>query len=456
MIYDVLLGHYHRFQEFLLKKGFAARLTSGGIWLGIGSSVEYSFRILRNVILVRLIAPDAFGIMAIVLAFYQFFESFTQLGVREAVIQSPKGNDELYLNGVFWLSIFRSLFLFISAYFAVPFIAQFYKDPELVPMMRVAFLSIIFLGAINPWAYALLKNMNYRKWVFLYNGGSLIGIIMAILLGINIANTWALVIGFVAENFVRCLLSYVICHRLPRWKFERESLESLFHFARGMIGLPIFVFLYRKCDVFVLGKVIDSASLGMYSLSYSIVQVPFLVFGTLIPQLLLPQFSKFQNDRGEFNNNVVMFSRYVALFFMPLYSLLLVFSHTILTLLYSETFGVVSPVFKILCLNAIIQSIGTVINTAFFAIGRPQLIRAASILRLLVMLVLIVPASIYYGLIGAAMSGFIAGSIWIVYSIYRLKSIMGLSVYRYLKSLSAPTFYSLIIITVGFVVQTLF
>jgi len=152
----------------------------------------------------------------------------------------------------------------------------------------------------------------------------------------------------------------------------------------------------------------------------------------------------------------VMFSRYVAMFFLPVYSILILFSHLILTMLYGETFAVVSPVFKVLCLNAVIQSMGTVINTAFFALGKPQLTRAASVLRLLTMFILIVPASVQYGLMGAAISGFIAGVVWIIYSLYRLKSILGLSVLRYIKSLTAPAFYCFIAVMVGFVAQMIF
>ena len=230
------------------------RAAKGGIWLGAGSGTENGLRLLRNMILARLLAPDAFGLMAIVLAVNVFFDSFTKIGVKEAIIQNPKGNENTFLNGAFWLAFVRGIVMFIAAIIMVPLVARFYNKPELVPMMRVVFLSILFYGMMSPKSYTELKQMNYKKWVIIFHGGSVIGVITTIIMGFILHNIWALVIGFTVESAARCIVSYIICPFLPGFNFEKENLRSLFRFARGIFGISIVVFLYNRIDIFVLGK----------------------------------------------------------------------------------------------------------------------------------------------------------------------------------------------------------
>jgi len=124
-------------------QGFSGLIARGGIWLGAGGTTEHGLRLVRTMILTRLMAPDAFGLMAIILAINALFESFTQIGVRESVIQNPKGNNITFLNGAFWLAFVRGIALYTIAVIMVPWVARFYSSSELVPMMRIAFLGII-------------------------------------------------------------------------------------------------------------------------------------------------------------------------------------------------------------------------------------------------------------------------------------------------------------------------
>ena len=96
-----------KFQQVLLDiiikyssgETLARKVSSGGIWLGTASGIEQALRLVRNMILTRLIAPEAFGLMAIAISINAAFESFTQIGVKEAIIQNSKGEERTYLNG---------------------------------------------------------------------------------------------------------------------------------------------------------------------------------------------------------------------------------------------------------------------------------------------------------------------------------------------------------------------
>lgn len=426
-------------------QGMSGAIARGGIWLGAGGGTENALRLLRNMILTKILAPEAFGLMAIVLAVNTFFESFTQIGIREAIIQNPRGNDYVFLNGAFWLAFIRGLLLFVCAFLIVPLIAGFYEHPELIPMMRLAFVSILFLGSISPGLYSSLKQMNYRKWVFVYNFGSVIGIVTAIVLGMYMKNVWALVIGFTVENGARMLLSYIICPFLPSFRFDRDSLMSLWAFARGVFGMPILMFLYQRADVFVLGKIVSTSMLGMYSIALSLVQIPVMFFTMLISPMLLPALSKYKSDENRLINALLRSSKMVSYVFFPLFAIMAGLAPFLLSTMYSADYAQAATAFRFLTISMAIRVVGTVLVTAFFAIGKPQTSRTNSLIRLLVMMLLIVPAVMYWGINGAAFASAASAFVWFMVFIFNIRKTIGISFPKYFRSVSPGIYASCVI-----------
>ena len=135
------------------------RSVQGSVWIGIGDLTSNIFRFLRNIILTRLLAPEVFGEMAIILAINATFESLTSIGLRNLIIQNPRSSEKNFLNASLWTSLIRSSLLYILGFFLAPFVATFYQNPDLTKLIRVCFLATIFTALISPRAYLALKQM---------------------------------------------------------------------------------------------------------------------------------------------------------------------------------------------------------------------------------------------------------------------------------------------------------
>src|SRR5271155_443937 len=122
----------------LTRDSLKARVFRGGVWLGAGSLTEQVFRFTRNMILTRLLAPEAFGIMAIIQATTAIIQCLTEVGVKEGLIQNPNGDKEEYIDAAWWLAMLRSLSIYVILFAAAPFIAKFYGNVELSRLLRVA------------------------------------------------------------------------------------------------------------------------------------------------------------------------------------------------------------------------------------------------------------------------------------------------------------------------------
>lgn len=423
-------------RSLLNRVGLSSRFAGGGAWLGAGNASEHGLRLVRNMLVARLIAPESLGQMAIIFVLSGLFESFTQIGIREAIIHSPKGSENSYLNNAWWVSFIRGIGLYITAIVLLPFAVQFFDDPEILGLARLVFLSMILNGAMSPRAYAALKEMKFRRWVILYHGGALIGVICTIVLAFVMKNVWALAIGFVIESVCRCVLSFVLCPFVPRFTIEREGMKALFRFMRGMFGLPIIVFLYNNLDIFFVGKMFSKADLGLYKFAVNLAVAPTLLYSGIVSTLLLSSFAEIQDDKDRLANRVTRAARMLTIFIFPIMALLAAGAGPILSLVYGEKFAVMAVPYAILCASVALSLLGLGLNPIFFAMGRPELDRIGSIVRLVVLGVLIFPLMERFGLEGAALASLCAALSWVGVNLYRLKLLIGLHLGRFFVAIT--------------------
>lgn len=440
MIPKQLNNIFERFKTQISTESLRARIMRGGIWLGLGGGVEQGLRFIRNLILVRILAPDAFGLLAIILVVNAAFESFTQIGIKEAIIQNPKGKEITYLNGAWWLSFVRSIGLFIIGYLISPWISEFYEMPEMLTMMRLSFLSILFNGAFSVNAYVKIKEMKYKKWVLIEQGGGAIGVIITIILAFMIQNVWALVIGFVFGAGMRCLLSFIICPYCPGFQFDKESLLKLFKFARGMFGLPILYFIFTKIDIFVIGKLCSKNDLGLYSMVLALTQIPSQLISIFIGPLLTPAFSEMQSHNERINNTIMKTTALLVFIWFPMLTFIILYAKDLLDIIYGPQYMLLAVPFAVLFATTMMRTLSALFATFFFAIGKPELQRLFVGIRAIIIVLIIYPAVKRFGLLGGAISLLMAMIIANIILLIQMRKLTKFDVtkysYLFLKALS--------------------
>jgi len=112
--------------RLLLSDGLRAKTMRGGAWLGTGSVAEQTARFARNMLLARLLAPGAFGTMAIVMSSASLVDTLTDVGMKAAIIQNPQGAKWEYLNASWWLGMSRAAFSCCVIFLVAPWAAMFY------------------------------------------------------------------------------------------------------------------------------------------------------------------------------------------------------------------------------------------------------------------------------------------------------------------------------------------
>lgn len=415
----------------------------GGAALAAGSFFERGLRFVVNMILARLLAPEQFGLMALVLAAIGLFETLTEMGIEQAVVQNKLGETNAFLNVAWWFSGIRGIALYGIGVIAAPYVAVFYAEPGLTSLLRVAFLTMLFQGLTNPGLYVLQKRLQFGRYVWIVQGSALLGTLICLVMSLQIHNVWALVVGLVAQSVFRCVGSFLFCPFQLEFRFDRSSWNELFRFSRGMAGLPLLTYLFMQADIFVLGRLVNKELLGYYAMAMTLSQIPLMLFTKIINPMMLPVFSKMQDQKERLRDNLLRLSRIVYLFGMPMAACLAIFAKPILMIVYGRDYGVAHIAFAVLNIYTLFYLAGTLIASAYFAIGRPEIHRWFIFTQFVLMLIFIYPAVRWGQSSGAAAIKLLCMVLAGVLQLVVLRKLFDLPIRRYLKSVKGGLYLAL-------------
>ena len=424
------------FDTIKLLKGdsLKAKSARGVLTLGIGTGIERTLRFVRYMILTRLLIPDEFGLMAIILFLVNVFETVTEVGVRHSVIQNKRGADPEYLNATWWFQTIRGLALFAIAILAAPLISSFYEKPRLLALLQVSLLAIVFRGFTSPRVHVLEREYKFGRTVLLIQGSALIGTFVTIGYAFVARNVWALVIGYLAEYGTLCLLSYILAPFRPWFGINRECLKELTTFASRMFGLPVLALIGLGAPIFVLGKFVTEEQLGLYSLANQLTALPISLFTKIIGPVLLPGFSQKQDDMNSLCRVVLKISHLVAAAVIPLTAFIATCASGLLLLAWGPEYVDVTIPCSILSLLILGHSEVSILSATYVAVGRPQLQRRFVALRAVLVVALIYPAVTHFGLLGAAVVTVLGNYIPMFMQIFWCRRVIPLKFDSYLRS----------------------
>ena len=412
-----------------------ARSARAVIALGVGTVAGRGTRLAKNMILAKfLLAPDQFGIAAIVMSFSMAFEALIEVGVKQSVIQNRRGADGEYLNAAWWLQVARGLLLFAIASFLAPWIGSFYDNAELAGMLRVAFVAVVLGGLISPRAYVLEKEFKFGRAVFLRQGSAILGAFVTVGLAVVMRNVWALVLGFVAEMAIQCVLSFILVPFLPRLAIDKESLGELMKFARRMLGLPVLTALSFQAPILILGKVVSENDLGLYHVAALLAYIPVDLYSRVIAPVLLPAFSEKQDDNRALCRGIIQATRWTTLFIIPMIAFMACAARELLLVVYKAEYVAMAMVFAVLCLQILVRGAALNLSGVYMATAQPHLQRRFAAVRAALILVFMYPAAVRFGPLGVAVVIVLGHFALLSMQVFEARRVIDLELSRYLRS----------------------
>jgi len=419
--------------EIFLGEGLKAKVFRGGAWLGAGSFSEQVVRFGRNILLARLLAPEAFGTMAIVLSACSVVQTIMDVGVKEALIQNPRGSEDEYVGAAWWMAFGRSLSFCAVLVTIAPLIAKFYGNPLLSPLFRVAAVGVLFEGVLSSRAYVAIKEMKFRKWAIINHGGAIVGVLVTIGLSLLLRNVWALVLGYCAESAGRSVLSFVVCPYLPPSKLPMAAIRDLVRFSKRAFGLSLLNLIFARTDIFVLAKMFSPAALGLYTMAIYLVQTPTSFIMNLLGQTMLPTYSRIQGDHTRTNRVLMQVTSVLLLVGMPALIFISFCGRSLLGLLYGSRYAAAAGPLVAASFVALFNAVNGQITTVYYAKGQPQLHRRCVLITATTMIILTYPLVMGLGLLGGQVAAMIAIIAGFLFQLVRLRGLTDLDLSEYFK-----------------------
>lgn len=268
----------------------AARATLISI---VGQGATLTVRLGSNVILTRLLFPEAFGILAVVNVVLIGLEMISDVGIHTSIIQHRR-EDRAFLNTAFTFQVLRGLLLFVLGVAAAPVAAWAYDEPLLWQLIPFAATTVVLSGFI-PTKYTLLqRHMRLGRVLAINLSSQIVSVAVMITWAATYRNVWALASAAVVYQACRLLLGHLAVSG-PRDTFqvERDAASSIFTFGKWIFLSTLVSFVAHRFDVLLgLGQFEGLEVLGVYSIAGNLAQMPNMLTGPVIGSVLLPALSE--------------------------------------------------------------------------------------------------------------------------------------------------------------------
>jgi lipopolysaccharide exporter len=252
-------------------KSLMARAAHGFAWVFAWRMATRIMGLGNTLILVRLLAPAEFGIVAIAMSFVQSIDLFSQIGVEEALIRMPAPDRRTYDTAFTMIALRCGLIAVIATVAAWP-VADFFQDPRLAPIMWVIAGVTLIAGLENVGVQNFRRDMRFDQEFVLQAIPRVVGIVTALIVALVWRNYWALVIGSAATRVSRVAMTYVIHPMRPR--FSLAAWRDLIGFSLWTWAICVARVLRDQPITFIIGRALGSARVGMLSVGSEIALLP--------------------------------------------------------------------------------------------------------------------------------------------------------------------------------------
>ena len=333
-----------------------------------------------SIVLARLLDPDVYGTVALVTVFTTIMQVFVDSGMGNALIQKKEA-DDLDFSSVFFFNIAVCSLLYLIMFIAAPFIAAFYKMPELTSVVRVLSLILIISGVKNVQQAYVSRNMQFKKFFFSTIGGTIgaavVGIVMAYL-GFGV---WALVAQMLFNAAVDTLILWITVKWRPKMMFSFQRLKTLFSFGWKLLVSSLLDTVYNDLRQLIIGKIYSKNDLAFYNQGQKFPHLIVTNINTSIDSVLLPTMSKAQDDKNavrSMTRRAIKTSTYIM---MPVMIGLAVCAEPLISLILTDKWLPCVLFLRVFCITYAFYPIHTANLNAIKAMGRSDLFLKLEILK---------------------------------------------------------------------------
>lgn len=418
----------------------------GMIWKFGERVLAQGISFIVSVILARIMLPQQYGLVAMVLIFISIADILVTSGFSTALIQK-KDASRLDFSTIFWCSLIMSILVYVLMFFGANSIAEFYGVPELVLLIRVFSLKVL-ISAFNSIQHAYVsRHMMFKKFFYSTLFGTLLSGIIGIIMAVTGFGVWALVAQYLVNSLVDTIILGITVPWRPRLEFSTATAKKLIQYGWKILAADLIGTIYNNLRQLLIGKFYTSADLAYYNKGKQIPEFAITNIDSTISTVFFPVMSNLSGDAvrvKEMTRKLITLTAYII--FPMLFGLAAVAKPLIVILLTEKWMDAVIFL-QITCIARIFMTISNANLQAMKAMGRSDVILKLEVIKKPIgILLIIIALQINVTAIALTMP---------IYSLYAVivnmnpnRSILGYTISEQLKDFAPPMFLSLGMMTI--------
>ena len=259
------------------------RVFHAGSWTLASHAISQVLRLASNLVITRLMVPEMFGVMAIAMTLIIGLALFSDIGLRQSIIQSERGEEEVFLNTAWSVQILRGALIATAGIIisCILLLAQsrswitsnnVYNEPVL-PYVLAALSATMFVGGFDSTKVIVAsRRLELGRLAILEISQQVVAILVMIIWALIARSIWALVAGSIVSGLYRVWFGYII---FPgpnnRWCWDKSSYQEIMGLGKWIFVSSILAFILSNGDRLLLGGMITAEMLGVYSIAFLLI-----------------------------------------------------------------------------------------------------------------------------------------------------------------------------------------
>jgi PST family polysaccharide transporter/lipopolysaccharide exporter len=385
----------------------ASRSVRSGIWVAATTIGDRLLSLVSLFILARLLGPAEFGLIGVALLVLSALQSFSRLGLLDALVQRPEANVDRYFDTALVLTTARGVAMAAIMIVAAPYVSQLFGQP-VTDIVRVLALAPLLGGLQSPAVAYFRKELEGHKRLVLIAGTALARDGVSIALALATGSVWALVAGQVAAAVARTVASYLLTDYRPTLSFDLQEARDLVGFGKWVTAYGVINYIVKEGDDIAVGILLDATALGLYRVTYRVGTLPVFEVTNVVADVMFPAYSKLQGDRGAVGRAFLRAFRATTALTLPAGVGVALVAPSFVAVALGPAWLDAVPLLQAIALYAAVVAVTRLFMPVWTAMGRPDLSVRTAVVRAVVLGLSIVPAIQAFGVLGAILA--VAGS----------------------------------------------
>lgn len=342
-----------------------------------------------SVVLARILRPEDYGTIALVTVFTTIMQVFVDSGLGTALIQK-RNADDLDFSSVFYFNFVVCLILYAGMFVAAPFIAEFYNDKQLIPIVRVISLTIIISGIKGIQQSYVSRNMLFKRFFYATLGGTVFSAFLGIGMAYAGCGVWAIVAQQLSNTAIDTLILWLTVKWRPKKMFSWYRLKNLLSYGWKLLASSLLDTIYNNLRNLIIGKIYSAADLAYYNQGDKFPKLVVTNINTSIDSVLLPTMSQAQEEHGRVKNmtrQAIKISTYIM---APLMVGMAVCAESIVDIVLTNKWLPCVPFLRVFCISYMFWPIHTANLNAIKAMGRSDLFLKLEIVKKIIGVILLI------------------------------------------------------------------